>query len=140
MALSTLKNLPAHTSLEVLTLFGSLTTCDPGDINETIKTLKSTNVRVSIVGLAAEMRICRQICKETGGEYNVLLDDHHLKQLIMALVQPPVAGGNTSHASSLNSITIQTPVYYTQKRCHGIFISKDGISRRSFYQQHKRFS
>nr|CAG4644783.1 EOG090X05VA [Leptodora kindtii] len=93
MALSTLKNLPAHTSLEVLTLFGSLTTCDPGDINETIKTLKSTNVRVSIVGLAAEMRICRQICKETGGEYNVLLDDHHLKQLIMALVQPPVAGG-----------------------------------------------
>nr|CAG4641686.1 EOG090X05VA [Eurycercus lamellatus] len=94
MAIKTLKNMPAHTSREVLILFGSLTTCDPGDIRQTIKSLKENNVRVSIIGLAAEVRICRQIAKETGGEYNVLLDDHHLKQLILDLVQPPEAGGS----------------------------------------------
>nr|CAG4650145.1 EOG090X05VA [Sida crystallina] len=93
MALSSLKNMPAHTSREILVIFGSLTTCDPSDIGTTIKALKANNICVSIIGLAAEVRICRQICKETGGEYGVLLDDHHLKQLIMNLVEPPVAGG-----------------------------------------------
>jgi len=92
LALKTLKNMPAHTSREILVLFGSLTTCDPGDINTVIKSLKENNVRVSVIGLAADVRICHHIAKETGGEYNVLLDDHHLKQLILNLVQPPVAG------------------------------------------------
>ena len=92
MALKTLKNMPAHTSREVLVIFGSLTTCDPGDIRAVIKSLKENNVRVSLIGLAAEVRICQHIAKETGGEYNVLLDDHHLKQLILNLVQPPIAG------------------------------------------------
>jgi len=93
MALKTLKNMPAYTSREVLVLFGSLTTCDPGDIKSTIKELKENQIRVSIIGLAAEVRICRQIAKETGGEYSVLLDDHHLKELILNIVQPPLAGG-----------------------------------------------
>jgi len=92
LALKTLKNMPPHTSREVLILFGSLTTCDPGDIKSVIKSLKENNVRVSVIGLAAEVRICHHIAKETGGEYNVLLDDHHLKQLILNLVQPPLAG------------------------------------------------
>lgn len=96
LALRTLKNMPAHTSREILVLFGSLTTCDPGDIRQTIKSLKENNIRVSIIGLAAEVRICRQIAKETGGEYNVLLDDHHLKQLILELVQPPEAGSTVN--------------------------------------------
>jgi len=37
MALSTLKHMPTHTSREVLIIMGSLTTCDPGDITQTIK-------------------------------------------------------------------------------------------------------
>lgn len=89
-----LKNMPAHSSREVLVLFGSLTTCDPGDIQKTIKSLKENNIRVSIIGLAAEVRICREIAKRTGGTYNVLLDDHHLKELILNQVQPPAVAGN----------------------------------------------
>ena len=30
------RHMPAHTSREVLVIMGSLTTCDPGDINKTI--------------------------------------------------------------------------------------------------------
>lgn len=36
LAASSLKMLPSHASREVLVIMGSLTTCDPGDINETI--------------------------------------------------------------------------------------------------------
>ena len=86
--------MPSHTSREILVLFGSLTTCDPTDIGHTIKALKEHNVRVSIVGLAAEVWVCRRIAKETGGEYNVLLDDHHLKELMLNLVEPPPAAGS----------------------------------------------
>lgn len=37
LALRSLRMLPSHASREVLIILGSLTTCDPGDINETIK-------------------------------------------------------------------------------------------------------
>nr|CAG4647893.1 EOG090X05VA [Moina brachiata]SVE93003.1 EOG090X05VA [Moina brachiata] len=92
-ALKTLKNMPSHTSREILVLFGSLTTCDPTDIGYTIKALKDNNVRVSVIGLAAEVWVCRKLAKETGGDYNVLLDDHHLKELMLNLVEPPPAAG-----------------------------------------------
>lgn len=36
MALKTLKLLPSHASREILVVMGSLTTCDPTDINTTI--------------------------------------------------------------------------------------------------------
>ena len=35
MALSFLKQMPRHTSREIIVIHGSLTTVDPGDINET---------------------------------------------------------------------------------------------------------
>lgn len=34
-----LKPLPGHASREILVLFGSLTTCDPGDINTTVQVI-----------------------------------------------------------------------------------------------------
>lgn len=37
MAQATLKNMPSHTSREILMVAGSLTSCDPGDIHSTIK-------------------------------------------------------------------------------------------------------
>ena len=47
--------------LQVLILFAALSTCDPGNILETIRAAKQQRVRVSIVGLAAEVHICRRI-------------------------------------------------------------------------------
>lgn len=40
LAFKALKLLPSHASKEVLLIMGSLTTCDPGDIGETIKVFK----------------------------------------------------------------------------------------------------
>ncbi|CAG0880625.1 unnamed protein product, partial [Darwinula stevensoni] len=94
LAAQSLQHMPSHASREILIIFGSLTTCDPGDLKKTIQTLKSYNIRVSIVGLAAEVRICRTLCKETGGEYSVIVDDVHLRTLILNHVIPPPAAGS----------------------------------------------
>ena len=48
-------------------IMGSLTTCDPGDIYDTIDSLANENIRVSVVGLAAEVQICKLMCKKTKG-------------------------------------------------------------------------
>ena len=48
-------------------VFGSLTTCDPGNIHDTLKQCVEDKIRVSVVALAAEMKICRDFCTETGG-------------------------------------------------------------------------
>ncbi len=37
LALSSMKMLPSHTSREILVIYGSLSTCDPGDIKDTIE-------------------------------------------------------------------------------------------------------
>jgi transcription initiation factor TFIIH subunit 2 len=91
MALKALKLLPMHASREILVIMGSLTTCDPGDINTTISTLKLEGVRCSVIGLAAEVYVCRQLANQTGGLYNVILDDCHFKDLLFQQVDPPPA-------------------------------------------------
>lgn len=108
VALSSLKNLPKHTSKEVLMLIGSLTTCDPSDINATIKSCVDHNVRCSIIGLAAEVMVFKKLAKETKGSYGVILDEHHYKELLHQHLLPPPASVSTE--SSLIRMGFPTPV------------------------------
>ncbi|XP_064459620.1 general transcription factor IIH subunit 2-like [Ornithodoros turicata] len=94
LASQVLKHLPSHTSREVLVILGSLTTCDPGDIYSTIEMVKKQNVRCSVIGLAAELRVCRALTKSTGGTYGVILDEPHFKDLLFQHVAPPPVIGN----------------------------------------------
>ncbi|XP_076265789.1 general transcription factor IIH subunit 2 Ssl1 isoform X2 [Rhynchophorus ferrugineus] len=91
LAISSLKLLPSHASREILVIMGSLTTCDPGDICTTVTKLKQEGIRCSIIGLAAEVRVCRFLANETKGTYNVILDDCHFKDLLYQQVEPPPA-------------------------------------------------
>ncbi|XP_013143875.1 PREDICTED: general transcription factor IIH subunit 2 [Papilio polytes] len=84
-----LRPLPGHASRELLVLFASLTTCDPGDIVPTIQGLKTDGIRCSVIGLAAEVRICKKLCQDTGGEYGVVLDDVHYRSLLLEHTSPP---------------------------------------------------
>ena len=88
-ALSKLRHLPSHASREVLVVMGSLTTCDPGDVEATINKCKELNVRCSVISLAAEVRILKELTKRTGGEYGVILDDCHFRDLLHAHLEPP---------------------------------------------------
>ncbi|MED6287276.1 General transcription factor IIH subunit 2 [Characodon lateralis] len=91
LSIQTLKHMPGHTSREILIILSSLTTCDPANIYELIKMLKSLKVRVSVIGLSAEVRVCTVLTRETGGSYHVILDESHFKELLMLHVKPPPA-------------------------------------------------
>ncbi|XP_065655520.1 general transcription factor IIH subunit 2 isoform X2 [Hydra vulgaris] len=91
MALQFLGHLPKHASREILIVFGSLTTCDPGDIFTTINNLKNENIRCSVLGLSAEIKLCKTISSETNGIYNVILDEKHCNDLLLEHIRPPAA-------------------------------------------------
>ena len=92
---------------------GSLTTCDPTDIQNTIDTCKKSNLRCSVISLAAEVRIYKKLATDTNGSFAVSIDDVHLRDLLHDNVEPPesTAGaqpalikmGFPSHASSDNA-------------------------------------
>ncbi len=68
MARSSMSHLPTHSSREILIIYGSLTTCDPGNIHDTLDECVKDRIRISIVALAAEMKICRDLCAKSGGK------------------------------------------------------------------------
>ncbi len=143
VALQSLRHMPGHASREVsavrcsagglrrclsslsfiplppqlLFVVGSLTTCDPGDVEATIEECKKLHVRCSVIALAAEVvtgsdsqggvyqtprstcvrscqvanctgrlslqvRIYRHLTKQTGGDFGVILDDVHFRDLL----------------------------------------------------------
>ncbi|KAJ3772116.1 Ssl1-like-domain-containing protein [Lentinula raphanica] len=89
MARNSMNHLPTHSSREILIIFGSLTTCDPGNIHDTLDQCVQNRIRISIVALAAEMKICRDLCDKTGGQFGVAMNEGHFKDLLFELVPPP---------------------------------------------------
>ncbi|KAF7593155.1 hypothetical protein BBP40_011868 [Aspergillus hancockii] len=81
MARGALFHTPSHGTREIFIIFGSLLSSDPGDIHQTIATLINDNIRVGIVGLAAQVAICRELCSKTNGgddtRYGVALNEQH---------------------------------------------------------------
>ena len=47
----------------MVVIMGSLTTCDPGDIETTIQECKKLNMRCSVISLAAEVRRFKMISR-----------------------------------------------------------------------------
>lgn len=81
-----LSRIPSYGHREVLVLYSALNTCDPGDIMETVKKCKKDKIRCSVIGLAAEIFICKHLCEETGGSYTVALDEVRGKLIILHLL------------------------------------------------------
>ncbi|KAF7728355.1 hypothetical protein EC973_006296 [Apophysomyces ossiformis] len=106
LARSSMLGVPSHGSKEILLIFGSLTTCDPSDIHETIDLLKKEMVRVNIVGLAAEVQICRVLSQTTKGSYGVILNEAHYKDLLFEVIPPPAVAPNKNTS---NLVTMGFP-------------------------------
>ena len=56
LAVLTLGPIPPYGTREVLVLQSALATCDPGNIHKSVADAKAARLRVSVVGLAAEVR------------------------------------------------------------------------------------
>lgn len=100
-----LSHAPAHGTREVLIIYGALISADPGDIHITINSLVAERIRVSIVGLAAQVAICREMCVKTNSgddrSYGVSLNEQHFKDLFLSSTTPPVTHSVTESAASL---------------------------------------
>lgn len=44
-----------------------------------------------MIALAAEVHVCRKLCRETGGLFGVILDDCHFRDQLFQHVDPPPA-------------------------------------------------
>ncbi|EER40515.1 transcription factor TFIIH [Histoplasma capsulatum var. duboisii H88] len=109
MARGTLFHTPTHGTREVLIIFGALLSSDPGDIHQTITALVADKIRISIIGLAAQVAICRDLCGRTNNGddtvYGIALNEQHFRELFMNVTAPPpttVAPTSTPTASSAN--------------------------------------
>ncbi|KAF6137412.1 hypothetical protein GIB67_036449 [Kingdonia uniflora] len=81
-----LNDIPSYGHREALILYSALTTCDPADIMETIQKCKKSKLRCSIIGLSAEIYICKHLCQETGETYSGIRRD-----LLLEHAPPPPA-------------------------------------------------
>ena len=52
-------------SREVIIIMGSLTTCDPGDINKTLEEAVNMKIKCSVINLSAEVRWFKKEIKKT---------------------------------------------------------------------------
>lgn len=97
-------------------VMGALGTCDPGDILQTLKSLKKNQIRCSVISLSAEVYVCKLLAQMTGGvcaatksrfanlhvvscglagTCNTALNREHLQRLLNQHVPPtpvPVSG------------------------------------------------
>jgi transcription initiation factor TFIIH subunit 2 len=105
MARAALYHAPSHGTREILIIYGALLSSDPGDIHETIGSLITDRIRVSVVGLAARVSICDEMCTRTNagdeGNYHVALNEQHFRELFFALTTPPVTRTKKQTESSL---------------------------------------
>ncbi|CAK3974764.1 probable RNA polymerase II transcription initiation nucleotide excision repair factor TFIIH [Lecanosticta acicola] len=110
MARAALHHTPSHGTREVVIVLGALLTSDPGDIHDTIKACIKDKIRVSIIGLAAQMHICAEICRKTnaGDEncYNVAVDEVHYRELLMGITTPPVVRATDTEAQKRNQAAL----------------------------------
>eukprot|EP00842_Homolaphlyctis_polyrhiza_P000725 jgi/Hompol1/1653/HPOL_000827-RA len=132
LARRSLAHVPMHVSREIIVVFGSLTSCDPGDILSTIDQLEKESIRVSIIGLAAEMQICKRMSSATKGTYHVAMNEAHFKELLMEHVQPPPLLAQHSISNIIEMGFPTTKVYDKPVlcSCHHTLIRKAHICPR----------
>jgi transcription initiation factor TFIIH subunit 2 len=96
LSISTLRHVPNYGHRELLVVYNSLGTCDPGNIFASIEAAKAHKLRISVICLAAELFICKQVAELTGGTFSVALDAAHLADLLQFHTTPPpeLAGSN----------------------------------------------
>ncbi|WRT70048.1 uncharacterized protein IL334_007042 [Kwoniella shivajii] len=125
MAKGGMSHLPTTSSLETLIIFSSISTADPdgpSTIHTVLQDLVTNEIRTSIIALAGEIKICKQISERTGGKFGVALDQDHLKDLMWETIPPPattISNPTTigvrnalaaASATGKNGVTGKTPV------------------------------
>lgn len=94
------RGVKSHCSREIIFVMGSLTTCDPGDVYNTINECKQANIRCSFIGLTAEVFIFKHLCEQTKGLHWVIMDEVHFSDILKQIALPLPSNVST-HKHSL---------------------------------------
>ncbi|MCJ1390777.1 hypothetical protein MMC18_003638 [Xylographa bjoerkii] len=111
MARAALFHAPSHGTREILLIFGSLLSSDPGDIHTTITALATSHITASVIGLAAQVAICRTLVSRTNPAlnpdeaYGVALNEQHYRDLFMKATTPPVTAKSSDPSGRTNGNT-----------------------------------
>ncbi|MCJ1415395.1 hypothetical protein MMC32_001727 [Xylographa parallela] len=111
MARAALFHAPSHGTREILLIFGSLLSSDPGDIHTTINALATSHITASVIGLAAQVAICRTLVSRTNPAlnpdeaYSVCLNEQHYRDLFMKATTPPVTAKSSDPSGRTNGNT-----------------------------------
>ncbi len=89
-----------HGTREVLVVQAALSSVDPSDIFHAITLLRSKGVRVSIIGLNAEVYVCKLAAERTGGRYTIVQNLSHLTQVLQSHVRPSSVPKSSKLASA----------------------------------------
>ena len=122
-----LSSVPPYGLREVLVCFGSLSSCDPGDIFQTIDRVAKTKIRCSVVGLGAEVHILRVLAKRTEGTYTTAMHEEHFRELMNSHVTPPPL---TSRQTSVSLIRMGFP--FRKRRNEACLYVNDPIMKGKF--------
>lgn len=105
MARAALFHAPSHGTREILLIMSALHSVDPGDVHKTIDSLVADKINAKVIGLAAQVAICRELVSKTNGGdisgYNIVLHEAHFKELMMTVTTPPATYDQAQSASSL---------------------------------------
>ena len=88
-AMEGLRDVPPFGAREIIAIISSLSTCDPGNINESVRKVKKMKARTNVICVAAETRVFKKLTEETKGKFSVSLDQSHLMKLILECAPPP---------------------------------------------------
>lgn len=81
--------MPSYGNKEVIFIQAALSTCDSGDIFDTIQALVKAKTRVSVVSLSGELYISKKITQETHGLFGVAESSEHFRGLLFEHTKPP---------------------------------------------------
>ncbi|KAA8894963.1 Ssl1-like-domain-containing protein [Sphaerosporella brunnea] len=105
MARGALFHTPSHGTREVVIIYGALWSADPGDIHTTIRSLVADKIRVAVVGLAAQVSICKELVRITNAgdtsSYTVALNEVHFREKLLEATTPPVTRTQKMSANGL---------------------------------------
>jgi len=90
LAMKVLERVPDYGSREILFITGSLSSVDPSDVFDTIKSCTTLRIRCSVLSLTAEVYLFRHLTEATKGSHAVTLSEQNLDELLKIHVRAPL--------------------------------------------------
>jgi len=100
-------NVPAYGRKEVLVVFSSLTSCDPGNIYDTIDKVTQMGIRASVISLTAAVFVLERLCSLTGGQFYLVQKREHFEEILDRVLVPTELDGVAGLTQKMASLLME---------------------------------